>query len=216
MGKFRQPLLYAITAGFVAISVFMIASGESLGGAMGLCFFGGCAIVFLAEPAGVYGRKAASIRRAVDAQAVQFGFNRPHLAVMALGGVLMGAGAGLMGLLGAPKWFAWPAGALALVGALMLASRAFDRRPVVMIDATGFFDRRILRAPLRWEHTDALGFAGAFGLPFMTLHPADGAPVSAHKRRLRVTDMQLDGGLADMLAAIHRFRPQINILAPED
>jgi hypothetical protein len=84
MGKFRQPLLYAITAGFVAISVFMIASGESLGGAMGLCFFGGCAIVFLAEPAGVYGRKAASIRRAVDAQAVQFGFNRPHLAVMAL------------------------------------------------------------------------------------------------------------------------------------
>ncbi|MES1203475.1 MAG: hypothetical protein ABUS57_18720 [Pseudomonadota bacterium] len=212
----RQTFLYAITAGFVAISLFLIVRGESLGGAMGLCFFGGCGIVFLAEPAGVYGRKTAAIRRAGDAAAARFGFNRPHLAVMALGAVLMGAGAGLLGLLGAPKWFAWPAGALALIGALMLAWRAFDRRPVVTIDATGFFDRRILRAPLRWDQTAALSFTGAFGLPFMTLHPAEGAPVSARKRRLRITDMQLDGTLADILAAIHRVRPQINILAPED
>jgi hypothetical protein len=216
MGKFRQPLLYAIVIGFVAISAFLIANGEVLGGAMGLCFFGGCGIVFLAEPAGGYGRKAAALRRAGDADAVRFGFNRPHLAVMALGVVLMGAGAGLMGLLGAPKWFAWPAGALALIGAVMLAWRAFDRRPVVTIDATGFFDRRILHAPLRWEHAAAISFTDTFGLPFMTLHPAEGAPVSARRRRLRVTDMQLDGALADMLAAIHRFRPQINILAPED
>ena len=162
MGKFRQPLLYVITAGLVAISLYLIASGEIVGGAMGLCFFGGCGTVLLAEPAGVYGRKAAAGRRAGDADVVRFAFNRPHMAVMALGGVLMGAGAGLMGLLGAPIWFAWPAGAIALIGALMLASRAIDRRPVVTIEATGFFDRRILRAPLRWEHTAALSFTGGY------------------------------------------------------
>ncbi len=41
MGRLRNILLYAIVIGFVAISLFMLAVGETLMGAMGLCFFGG-------------------------------------------------------------------------------------------------------------------------------------------------------------------------------
>jgi hypothetical protein len=121
-----------------------------------------------------------------------------------------------MAALDAPIWVAGPAAALGLVCALGLGWRATDRRPVVVIDADSLFDRRILRTPLRWEDIHALSFEGPFGLPFMTVHPVEGTPLSTRKRQLRIGDTQLDGSLADILAAIHRFRPQTNILAPDD
>lgn len=216
MGKFRPFFLGAIVVAFVAISLFMIAVGDTLIGAMGLCFFGGCGVVFLAAPAGQQGRKAANRGRAADSSAVRFGFNAPHLAVMALGGLLMGVGAVLMSVMGAPVWVAWPAAALGLACALALAWRAADKRPVVIVDAAGLFDRRILRAPLRWEDIHALSFDGPFGVAFLTIHPAEGTALSTRKRQLRIGDVQLDGSLSDILAAIHRFRPQIIILAPGD
>jgi hypothetical protein len=78
------------------------------------------------------------------------------------------------------------------------------------------FDRRILRAPLHWDDIHALSFDGSFGPPFITIHPAEGTALSTRKRQLRIGDTQLDGSLADVLAAIHRFRPQMIIAAPED
>lgn len=216
MGQFRQILLYAIVIGFVTIGVFMIAAGETMMGMMALCFFGGCGVVFLAEPAGRHGRRQAEKRRAVSAKATTFHFNAFHLGVMALGGGLMATGAGFMAANGAPVWVAWPAIVLGAATALLLAWRATDRRPVVVIDAKGLFDRRLLRAPLRWDDIYALDFDGSYGVPFMVIHPVEGAALSTRKRQLRIADTLLDGTLADMLAAIHHFRPQVIIVAPDD
>ncbi len=91
-----------------------------------------------------------------------------------------------------------------------LGWRAADRKPVVAIDEEGLFDRRILPAPLRWEHIRALSLDSPFGLPFLVVHPVEGSPLSKSKRPLRIGDMQLDGSLADILAAIHRFRRRLS------
>lgn len=117
----------------------------------------------------------------------------------------------------------WIATLLALV--LVLLRRARSRDPVVRIDAQGILDRRISDQVIPWDDIKSVGALEAEQVTFVGIDLKSDARVFAslhpiHRvmrlpnRLLRFPALSiamhaLDGSSADVVAAIHRFRPDL-------
>ncbi len=142
-----------------------------------------------------------------------FGPCRSRLGLMALSVLSFGAVPPLIagGLLN------WPSLLLSgplVLAALVLAAWALDPRPVVVIDAGGVRDRRIMRRPAPWPAITATDEEEGLGEVFIR---CDGAaafaregPLVAHGRRpdgFLIQTMLLDGDADDLAAALAASRP---------
>lgn len=228
MGRLQPFVFLTISAIFVAGGVLLLVYAhhdpEKLRvGLTTILFFGGCAVVGLAELRKDNDRDAARARRAQELNAATFKLNGAHLQPMALGAALMGAGGALMGTLGAPIWLAWLCGVFFGGGGLFMGFIAFDRRRYVVVDSEGVFDRRLFRSKAPWTSIQAISID--WNLGSIELHLAEGAAATPCARpflvlrppqRLRISASVLDGGLDEVLAAIHRFRPDITMLSDLD
>lgn len=205
----RAILLLIMSAAFAVIGFAMAVTGErELGAAVGF-FFGGCACVFGGQLVGAREIAEANQRRATSLTA-DFAIARGRTSLTALGGGLMGSGAGLMGGAGAPEWLGW----VGLIGGMTcffaLAPKTFDRRAQLSFNSYAITWPRLFNAPLPWTAIAGISFSPAG----IELHAAEGAPnpkpsLFGAPKRVIVTDHLLDGDLAAILAAIHRFHPTI-------
>jgi hypothetical protein len=209
----RVFLLLGVSLAFVAASVFFALNGEfEAGAAVGL-FFGGCAFVFAADLVGAGERKAANERRARSLYA-EFYLARGRIRLVALGGALMGAGAGLMGAVGAPVWVSWAGAVGGLACFFALASRSFDRSAQLTFDQNSLTWPRLFMAPLPWSAIAAISIEPTG----IELHAAPGAPAPKPglfgkvPKRIIVTEHLLDGDLAALLGALHRFKPNVQVM----
>ncbi|MBS0296787.1 MAG: hypothetical protein JSR45_10775 [Proteobacteria bacterium] len=210
----RLLLLLLAAAAFVAIGLSMIRTGDQSGwGAV--IFFGTCAIAMPMMLVRTY-RKSRYTAGALRAG------RQPIEAAL---GVLIGLGMAL-GSLAMAKFS--PENPKALLigygggGFFMLASasrvwRLFDGRPVIVVDAQGYFDRRAMRAPIRWAQVQAVSTTRIRGQLMFTLQTT--APDSTMSWTTRVADAfgfrpynisatGLDCTQADLLVAIQQHSPQ--------
>ena len=149
-----------------------------------------------------------------------FGPCRVRLGLMALATLCFGATAPLIsgGLLTLPSLLL--AGPLFLCG-LVLAAWALDPRPLVVIDAEGVWDRRIMRRPAPWSAITAIDDEEGVGDILLRC-----VRVEAWRREGRwtaygrgpdgfvVQTLLLDGDADDLMAAIRAMRPALSLAAP--
>lgn len=215
----RNVLLTLIGLSFVALSIFLMAVGKepwtSPDPWSGLLFFAGCAVVGIADI--VSSQRPAAPE--VTAERVVLRYER--LRMGALG--LVGAGwfaAGVIGLWGTvfPAWLAWMLAAFGGLVAVVLLPIGLDGRPKVVVDAQGIADYRRLTRKIAWGDLSAISYSTASGMPTVELRlndshayldkrPSFGRLLGHTIDPLHINTFNLDGTLADILAAIERFAP---------
>ncbi len=211
----RNVALTAIGAAFVAIAVYLMASGStpwtSPNAWMPLTFFLGCAMVGAVETVqGLW-----PVQPALSETRLAIKYNRAKYTVLGLAAALWFA-SGVIGLSGTvlPAVLAWLVIGFGGLGAVALLSCALDGRDIVVIDRDGIIDRRMLKERVAWadvrdaqavENAVAVDLANAesyrakrtlfarvFGRSFDPLH---------------IGTVEMTGTQFDILDAIRRFGP---------
>jgi hypothetical protein len=215
----RSAAVALIGIGFVAIAIFLIASGHlpwtSPDPWCVMTFFAGCAIIGLVETVqGWWPPRPVSSASRFAAQ-----FNRAQLGVFALAGALWCA-SGWLGLYGNvyPAWVAWMVLAFGGICAGLLGGFVFDGREQVIVDHEGIADRRIVRDKIPWSDVRAISVGRTGGVPSVavTLHdparyrakrPWFAKTVGRSVEPVHVISLQLAASFEDIVAAVTRFAP---------
>jgi len=212
-----------IGLGFILLGLFLLISqADAQGHRLGLAalLFGGS--VWLVD----FGLSAQGVDLArgradrLRTGRSSFGPCRLRLGLMALATLCFGATAPLIsgGLL------TWPSLLLAgplFLSSLILAVWALDPRPLVVVDAEGVWDRRIMRRPAPWSAITAID--DEEGVSDILLRCVrveawrrEGRWVAYGRRPdgLVVQTLLLDGDADDLMAAMRAVRPAWSPAAP--
>lgn len=211
----RNIALTAVGAAFVALAVYLMASGSapwtSPNAWMPLTFFLGCAMVGAVETVqGLW-----PVQPALSETRLAIKYNRAKYGVLGLAAALWFA-SGVIGLSGTvlPAVLAWLVIGFGGLAAVPLLSMALDGRDIVVVDRDGIIDRRMLKGRVAWadvrdaqavENAVAVElsnaesyraqrtlFARIFGRSFDPLH---------------IGTVEMTGTRLDVLDAIRRFGP---------
>lgn len=211
----RNIALTAVGAGFVAIAVYLMASGDaplmSPDIWAPLAFFLGCAMVGAVETVqGLW-----PVQPVLKETQLALKHNRARYAVLGLAGALWFA-TGAIGLSGTvfPAALSWLLIGFGGLAAVALLSRALDGRDIVVIDRDGIIDRRVLDGRVAWvDVRDAYAAPDAVTVEVLraesyeTRRTLFGRLFRRSVQPLHISTIEMTGTQFDIMDAIRRFGP---------
>jgi hypothetical protein len=211
----RNLALTAIGAAFVAIAVYLMASGHaplmSPDIWAPLTFFLGCAMVGAVETVqGLW-----PVQPVFNETQLALKHNRVRYAVLGLAGALWFA-TGVIGLSGTvfPAVLSWLVIGFGGLAAVALLSRALDGRDIVVIDRDGIIDRRVLDDRVTWADVrdaytapDAVTVELLRAESYETKRTLFGRLFRRSVQPLHISTIQMTGTRSDIMDAIRRFGP---------